>query len=161
MLSTKLVRLIEEHWDSITTRILGQIRHDPRLTHIASLPASDLRERARDILERLGHWLSASKPEELARRFERVGGLRYEEAIPLHEVVLSYLIIKDRMLEFVRDQGIAESPMALYAEEELQNCVGRFFDSMIYHMILGYEAAQDEAIRVRAHEKAKPVRAAG
>jgi hypothetical protein len=153
MLSSKLIRLIEDHWDPITTRILSEIRLDPRLKHVASLPAGDLRERARDILEHLGHWLSVSKSEELARRFERVGGLRYEESIPLAEVVLSYMIIKDRMLEFVRDQGIGDSTVAIYAEEELEHCVGRFFDSMVYHMILGYEDALAEAGRVRHKSK--------
>jgi hypothetical protein len=153
VLSSKLIRLIEDHWDPITTRILTEIRHDPRLKHVASLPAGDLRERARDILEHLGHWLSVSKSEELARRFERVGGLRYEESIPLAEVVLSYMIIKDRMLEFVRDQGIGDSTVAIYAEEELEHCVGRFFDSMVYHMVLGYEDALAEAGRVRHKSK--------
>jgi len=62
MLSSKLIRLIEDHWDPIANRILAEICHDPRLKHMASLPAGDLRERARDILQRLGHWLSVSNP---------------------------------------------------------------------------------------------------
>ena len=141
MLSSKLIQLIEDHWDPITTRILRDIRHDHRLPHAAGLPESELRERARDILEHLGHWLSPAKEEELARRFERIGRQRFEESIPLHEVVLAYLIVKDRMLEFVRGQGIGETTVERYAEEELEHSVGRFFDSMIYHVVRGYEAA--------------------
>jgi hypothetical protein len=154
MLSSKLIRLIEDHWEPITGRILSEIRRDPRLKHIASLPTSDLRERARDLLQRLGHWLSVAKSEDLARSFERVGGLRYQESIPLAEVVLGYMIVKDRMLEFVRDQGMGDSPVAIYAEEELEHCVGRFFDSMVYHVILGYEDALAEASRVLPRSKA-------
>jgi hypothetical protein len=154
MLSSKLIRLIEDHWDPIANRILAEICHDARLKHIASLPAGDLRERARDILQRLGHWLSVSKSEELARQYERLGGLRFEESIPLAEVALSYLIVKDRMLEFVRDQGIGESPVAIYAEEEREHCVGRFFDTAVYHIILGYEAAREEAGTMRHRSSA-------
>jgi hypothetical protein len=158
MLSSKLIRLIEDHWEPITGRILSEIRRDPRLKHVASLPTSDLRERARDLLQRLGHWLSVSKSEDLARSFERVGSLRYEESIPLAEVVLSYMIIKDRMLQFVRDQGMGDSPVAIYAEEELEHCVGRFFDTMVYHVILGYEDALAEASRVHRRSKAAGTR---
>jgi hypothetical protein len=154
MLSSKLIRLIEDHWDPIANRILAEICHDPRLKHMASLPAGDLRERARDILQRLGHWLSVSKTDELARQYERLGGLRFEESIPLAEVALSYLIVKDRMLEFVRDQGIGESPVAIYAEEELEHCVGRFFDTAVYHIILGYEEAREEAGTMRHRSRA-------
>jgi hypothetical protein len=57
------------------------------------------------------------------------------------------------MLEFVRNQGIGDSPVAIYAEEELEHCVGRFFDSMVYHMTLGYEDALAEAGRVRHKSK--------
>ncbi len=141
MLSSRLIRMIEDHWDPITNRIMADIRQDHRLRHIASLPASDLRDRTRDILQRLGHWLSVSKPEELAQRFQQVGASRHEEGIPLAEVVLGHVMIKDRMLAFVRDQGIGDSPVAIYAEEELEHCVGRFFDSAIYHLIVGYEGA--------------------
>ena len=139
MLSSKLIRLIEDHWDPIATRILSEIHHDSRLRRVSALPASELRDRARDILEHLGHWLSVAHSDELARRFESVGRHRCEDGIPLHEVALSYLIVKDRMLEFVRNQGIADSPVGIYAEEELEHCVGRFFDHMVYHVIVGYE----------------------
>ena len=154
MLSSKLIRLIEEHWDPIATRIMSDIRHDHRLTHIAGLPASDLRERVRDILQRLGHWLTVSKSDELAERFERVGASRCQDSIPLAEVVLATTFVKLRMLEFVRDQGIGDSPVAIYAEEELEHCVGRFFDSMIYHLVVGYEAALAGASRMRHNSRA-------
>jgi hypothetical protein len=144
MLSSKLIQLIEDHWDPITTCILEEIRHNPRLRHVGGLPESDLRERARDILERLGHWLSSSREDEMARRFEAVGALRFSESIPLAEVVLAYLIVKERMLDFVRGQGMAQSTVALYAEEELEHCVGQFFDSMTYYVIRGYERAMAE-----------------
>lgn len=150
MLSSKLIQLIEDHWDPITTRTLREIRHDARLRHVGGLPEGELRERARDILEHLGHWLGVSKEDELAGRFERVGAVRFQEGIPLAEVVLSYLIIKDRMLEFVRGQGIAQNTLELYAEEELEHCVGRFFDSLMYHMVRGYEQALSHAAMAAA-----------
>ncbi len=156
MLSSKLIQLIEDHWDPITTCILREIHRDPRLKHASSLPASDLRERAREILEHLGQWLSEAHPREIEERCERIGRLRFEEEIPLREAVLAQLIIKERLIDFVRQQGIADSPVAIYAEEELEHCVGRFFDNMIYHVMLGYEDAQEAS-----HVKVKRAAARG
>jgi hypothetical protein len=139
VLSSKLVRLIESHWDLLTIAIVKDIAADTRLRYIAAVPESELRERARDILERLGHWLTTAHEPELARHFEHLGALRHEESIPLDEVVLAYLKIKNRMIEFARSQGIGPTAVDLYAEEELQHAVSRFFDSAIYHLVRGYE----------------------
>jgi hypothetical protein len=143
MLSSKLVRLIEDHWDLLTTGIVKEIRIDTRLLYVGGLPESELRERARDILERLGHWLTTAGDHELARHFEHLGAVRHEEGIPLDEVVLAYLKIKNQMIEFARAQGIGPSAMELYAEEELQHGVSRFFDGAIYHLVRGYARAHD------------------
>jgi len=145
MVSGKLIRLIEEHWESLAARILKQMHADARLSHVSALAESELHERARDILEHLGHWLTPSSEHELAERFELIGGRRHEEGIPLDEVVLSYLILKDRMLEFVRGQGLSQSTLEVYAEGELEHSVGRFFDSMTYHVVRGYCAALEHA----------------
>jgi hypothetical protein len=142
MLSSKLVRLIEEHWDPLAAGIIEEVRGDPRLESIGRLPAGELRERARDILEHLDHWLVGSSEHELARHFEHLGAVRFAEKIPLSEVVLAYLKIKTQAVEFVRCQGIGSSAMEVYAEEELEHGVGRFFDDAVYHLIRGYERAQ-------------------
>jgi hypothetical protein len=141
MLSSRLINLIEGHWESLTDRLIRQIRSDPRLGHIGSLPDAELRDRAREILQHLGDWLTASDEQQVAGRFERAGRIRFEDGIPLHEVVLTYIRIKDRTLEFVRDRGIGPDMVELYAEEEFEMHVGHFFDSLIYHLVRGYERA--------------------
>src|SRR5271157_1294051 len=94
MLCSRLVRLIAENWDPLSAKVFKDIRSDARLRSVGGLPESDLRERARDILEHLDHWLMSSREHELARHFEHIGGQRQEERIPLDEVVLAYLKIK-------------------------------------------------------------------
>jgi hypothetical protein len=142
MLSSKLVRLIEVHWDALSTRIVQEIRADVRLRSVGGLPESDLRERARDILQHLEHWLIASREHELERHFEGIGAERHAERIPLDEVVLAYLKIKSHAIEFVRSQGMGPSAVEIYAEQELEHTVGQFFDNAVYHLIRGYQQAQ-------------------
>ncbi len=139
----RLIELIESHWVPLTDRIIRKIRLDPRLQHIGSLPESDLRDKARDIVKHLGEWLSIRDDGKVAARFERIGAYRFSEEVPLAEVVLSYMIVKDSVLEYVRSQGLDVNAMELWAEEELQRDVGRFFDSVIYHLIRGYVDARE------------------
>jgi hypothetical protein len=141
MISARLVQLVEDHSDAIAARILRNIRADPRLPEVGSLPENELRARARDILKHLGHWLMVSKEREVAKHFEQIGAHRHEEGIPMAEIALAYMIVKEEMIQFVRDQGLGDTTVALYAEEELEHVVGRFFDTMLYNMIKGYEEA--------------------
>src|SRR5579885_1772932 len=97
MLSGKLVHLIEAHWDQVFPRALEEIRKDPKLPHIGRLPDLELRERAQDILEHLGHWLAAGNDDEVARRYEALGRARFEEGIPLHESVRGFQILRKRL----------------------------------------------------------------
>jgi hypothetical protein len=142
MLSTKLVQLIEKNSETITTGLIREIRQDPQMSTLAHRPDTDLRAWSQDILKNLGYLLAASKDEELARRFQILGRMRFEQNIPLHEAVLRCQALKNRILRFVREQGFAFTAMELYAEEELDRRIGWLFDSMVYHIVCGYESAE-------------------
>jgi hypothetical protein len=144
MLSVKLVQLVETHWEQISERILHKIQNDPRLIHVSRLSEAELRKRAREILRNIGDWLGASLDEPLARRSEALGRQRFEEGIPLHEAVLARFIIKEGLMEFVRDHAFIETSLQLYAEGELERSVGQLFDRMIYYVIRGYEEGMRE-----------------
>jgi hypothetical protein len=150
MLSIKMVQLVETHWEQISTRILHKIRNDARLAHVGKLSESELRERTREILNHIGDWLGATLDEPLAQRCETLGRQRFEEGIPLHEVVLARFLIKDGLMEFVRDHAFVETSLQLYAEGELERSVGHLFDRMIYYVICGYEEALREG-HLHAH----------
>lgn len=142
MLSTKLVQLIEKNSEIITDGLIGEIRHDPQLSAFAHRPDAELRAWSRDILKNLGYLLGTSKAEELGRRFEVVGRLRFEQNIPLHEAVLRCQALKNKILHFARDHAFAMTPMEIYAEEELDRRIGWLFDAMVYHIVRGYESAE-------------------
>jgi hypothetical protein len=148
MLSGKLVQLIEEHWEKIADRVVDRIREHPDFPVLAKRPRPELKEWCRDILENLGSWLSATRAEEVRLRYEVLGRVRFEESIPLHEAVLRFFLLKDRIIGFVHEQGFALTSLELYAEEELELRVCRFFDHMVYHIVRGYENAMRTAARL-------------
>ena len=150
MLSGKLIHQIESHWDLIFPRALEEIRNDPKLPHVNRLPDLELRERAQDILEHLGHWLAAGNEDEGARRYEMLGRERFEEGVPLHETVFVFCLVKEKVIAFIQEQGTARTSVELYAEEELEHRLGRFFDVLIYHLVRGYETAWRRAAHAAA-----------
>ncbi|MGE5646116.1 MAG: hypothetical protein ACM336_10025 [Acidobacteriota bacterium] len=144
MLSSRLIRFISDHWEQIAARVLRQIRADPNLVELRRLPEGELRERAREILQNLDEWLLCPE-EELAERYEALGRRRFEEGIPLHEVVYSLQLTRENMIQYLRDQALPETPLDLYAEEELDRGSDRIYARMVYYVIRGYERAMREA----------------
>ena len=149
MLSARLIHLIETHHKELADRVLRGIWRRQDLSHIARLPEAELRERGRTIIEHLGEWLLGNE-EEIGKRQEAVGRLRFEQSVPLHESVHALCLIKNTVIEFIEEQGIPRDTIGLYAEEELEHRLGKFFDQLIIHLVRGYERAWRRAIRVAA-----------
>lgn len=139
MLSTKLVGLVEDQWERITARVIDMIREDPALEHLKRLPETELRDLGRRTLKNLSHWLVSSSEADIGRNYEEIGRRRFHEGIPLHECVRCAHLLRERLVDFVREQGLAQSTIDVFAEEELEYHVDRFFDSLVYHLVKGYE----------------------
>jgi len=151
MLSAKLIQMIEEHADTLSKAVVRQLRSNARLPALGQLPEGELRDRALDILRRLGHWLAESNEKEISSHFGEVGRRRAAQHIPLHEVIYGLQLLKRRILHFARDQGIDLTTLQLYAEEELEHQVGIFFDTVIYEVARAYEKAlRDKAALLSA-----------
>lgn len=141
MVSAKLVHQIEDHWEAISGRFMRRLRQQHGLPHISRTPDSEITDTCRRLLHNLGHWLVSSSEEEIARLYEQVGRDRYAAGIPLSESVRAVQLMKDATLDYIQDEAFVRSSMDLYAEEELELQLGRFFDLLIYHAVRGYEEA--------------------
>jgi hypothetical protein len=150
MVSGKLIHLIETHQEQIAASVIHEIRQHPDLVHLRKLPDAELRERGQQILENLDHWLEAGHEAEIAQRYEALGKARFEQSIPLHESVRALSITKDKMIDFISEQGLTKNSIELYAEEEFERRIGRFFDVLIIHMVRGYENAWRRAAHATA-----------
>jgi len=147
MLSGKLVHLIEAHWDQIMASAIDQVRREPGLAHIRTHYPLDSEDWPQVLLQNLGQWLLAGPNSEIAKKYEELGKFRFAEGVPLHESVQASFILREKILDFVQDHLMDKNTLALYAEEELDRRVGRFFDILTVHMVRGYEAALRESLR--------------
>jgi hypothetical protein len=149
MISTRLVHLIESNGDQIIDRVAAQIRREPEITHGKSIQDYELRGLGQDLLHHLGDWLSAAKGHDLALRYERFGRLCYEQDIPLHEALRGLSLLREKMLDVAQENMISNSSIELYAEEELDRRLGRFFDHLTVHLAKGFEDAVRRAAGAR------------
>ena len=142
MLSSRLIRAIEDHAEELTQGVLADVGQNPRTPAYHSLPRSELHRRVYDVYHHLGRWLGDTDqiddPVEAA--YGTLGRTRRAEGIPLSEVVYALLLTKHHLREYIRASGLVGSAVELYQEEELQRLIGRFFDKAVYFTARGYEA---------------------
>jgi hypothetical protein len=148
MISTRLVQLIEANWEEIARRLMRSIRENPETQNVAARPEAETKEWCREILENLGYLLLVRKDQETYRRFQVLGGMRFEENVPLHEAVLRMHILKNKILGFVHEEALSMTVIQVYAQEELEQRIGQFFDALVYHVVRGYEHASRRTARV-------------
>ena len=146
MLSTRLLELIESHSEKIGQELLAEVRADARLPVFHSLPEGELLKRFQDACLRLSHWLAEADEDQIERRYTDLGRDRFEEGVPLHELVLAMQLFKRLLLRFARRQAVDQTAIEVYAEEELEQLIGGFFDRMVYHVVRGYEKASQNSI---------------
>lgn len=147
MVSARLVHQIEDHWETITSRLVKRVHDVPELSHLRRWPDSDLREAARRILQNLGHWLIASGIHELSERYQQIGRQRCEEGLPCCEAVRAFQLMREETFNYIRDQGFIQSSIDMYAEEELGHHLARFFDLLQYYIVMGYESRLRQVAR--------------
>ncbi len=84
------------------------------------------------------------------------GRRRFDQGIPLSEIVYAVIVLKQHMARYILDNGLVDAsfprvdsdyvlPMHLNSLQDLNTQVGQFFDEALYHLACGYE---DEAKRL-------------
>ena len=145
MVSAKLVIQIETHWEAIHARFLRLMRASQSLPAVQQLPESELQEACRRILRNLGHWLVSSSEADAARLYEQVGRQRRAEKVPLSQAIRAVQLVRQATTDYIRDEGIFESSVDLYAEEELEHELARFFDLLVFYLARGFEESHAES----------------
>lgn len=139
MLSTRLIRMIEDHAEQLTQGLIHDLQHNPRTTHYHHLSREELHHRFFDVYRNLGNWLSHKTDAPIESAYMHLAKRRHEEGIPLNEVVYALIQLKHHLREYVRSVGLMDSAVELHQENELQRLVGSFFDKAIYYTVRGYE----------------------
>jgi len=141
MLLPSLIRLIETHADELVDQVVRVVRTDPRTAFLHEVSEAELKRRGFDLYRNLGRWLGEKSEAEIEATYRENGYRRFQEGVPLSELVHALILMKQHLWNFVRKNDLPETATNLYSEEQLEMMVGQFFDKALYHAVRGYEEA--------------------
>ena len=96
------------------------------------------------------NWIGDPKAEKVETEFADWGRRRFDQGIPLSEIVCVVIILKQHLRRYIRDNGLVDAafsriesdyvlPMHLHSLQDLNARVGEFFDEGLYHLARGYK----------------------
>lgn len=145
MLATRLIRLIESNAEQLTHGLIHQLKTNPRTAAYCRFSDLEIHNFIYNVYKNLGAWIAGKAEDEIRRHYEELGRRRFEESVPLPEVLFAQILSKHHLLNYVQTHGFGGTALEIYSEQELRNRVGQFFDSAIYYTALGYYHAQQQA----------------
>ena len=156
MIAAKLIELIEIHADRLTTDVSRDLVTNERTLGFRAVRPQDLEQRIFQIVHHLGNWIGDPRSRSVQAEFGDWGRRRFDQGIPLSQIVYAVIVLKQHMARYILDNGLVDAafprvdsdyvlPMHLNSLQDLNTQVGQFFDEALYHLACGYE---DEAKRL-------------
>jgi hypothetical protein len=144
MLSTRLVRMIEDHAEQITSALLNDLQSNQRTPTYNGLSRHELHRRVFEVYRNLGRWLADDSDASIEAAYTELGKIRFAEDVPLSEVVYALVLTKNHLRDYISTSALLDSPVELYQEKELLGLIGQFFDKALYYTVQAYmhEAAR-------------------
>jgi len=150
VIGAKLVELIEIHSPRLTAEIVDDLLINERTRGFRAVRRPDLEPRVFQLLHHLGNWIGDPRPDKTRAEFTDWGRRRFDQGIPLSELIFAVIIIKQHLRRYISDNGLVVAsfpsvegdyvlPMHLYSLQDLNTQVGRFFDEALYSLAIGYE----------------------
>ena len=161
MIAVRLVRLIEQHCESLTDELLRKFQTSARASDLRKVPAQELRNRSNEILRNLSDWLLTKSDADVEFRYREIGALRASQNVSLAHVCWGIVLTKEHIWNFLQREGFLRGPVEIFGEMELLRLLDQFFDRAICYCIEGYEKARLESrIEIRASAKGIPTASA-
>lgn len=140
MISERMVSLIKDNADELTKRLCKDLLTREETKTYRSVNQELLYDRVYDIYSRLDSWLVGDKVKgEVRNHYTELGKKRYEEGIPLNEVILALMLTKRHLWLYVLEKHFFDTSYEFQQALEFNNRVVLFFDRAIYFSSIGYE----------------------
>jgi hypothetical protein len=141
-LSGGLLGIIENRAPQLTRETVEKLRSNPRTSSFAKLGDRELDDRVREVYENLRHWLWDDSEVAIQRWYNELGEKRFDEGIPLKEILWALALTKQELIEVIDRAALADSAMELYRKLECDRLIDQFFDRATYYAAEGYERRQ-------------------
>jgi hypothetical protein len=138
-LSDRLIRTIENNAEELAQGAVKKMHTSPRTDAYHRLSHREVYNRCYEIYHNLGLWLWEESDHAIHARYSELGARRFEEGIPLAQVLWALIFMKERLLEHLGDCAMVDSAMDLYQQQEVVRLISHFFDRAVCYTGEGYE----------------------
>lgn len=142
LFSSRLVQMIENHAEELTSALIEDLKTNSRTLCMHDLSRSQLHNQSYQVYRNLGRWLMELSDEAIRDFHFKLARDRFEEGIPLDEIVYAHILKKYHLRDCIRTSGMVDSAADLLQEQELHHLIGSFFDKAIYYTVRGYVQAE-------------------
>jgi hypothetical protein len=153
MLAGYLIQTLERHADTLADALVRDLTTNEQTPSYRRLPAEALRERTHAIYRNLLDWLAEGSEVRIATTFEALGRERFEEQIPLEELVYAFILTRRHVRASASRLYEIESAIELHYVNDLHAMIDLFFDRALHATVTGYEQPRREAFRDHPHEQ--------
>ena len=152
MISARLIELIENHAPALSHDITHDLVSGERTRGFRAVKRDELEARIFDLLQHLGNWIGEPDSKRVEAEFGDWGRRRFNQGIPLSEILYAIIILKQHLRRYITDHGLVDAafprvdgdyvlPMHLQSLQDLHATVDAFFDEALYRLARGYEGA--------------------
>jgi hypothetical protein len=150
VIAANLVELIEIHADHITSDVTQDLVTNPRTRGFRTVRREELEQRVFQLLHHLGNWVGDPGSDMVRAEFVEWGRRRFDQGIPLSELISAVVVLKHHLQRYVSDNGLIAGafprvdndyvlPLHLHSLQEFNIRVSQFFDEALYDLACGYE----------------------
>jgi hypothetical protein len=140
MLYLKMMEVLKTDAEHLSRRVVKDLLNRVETEYHKRYSEDIMYERVYDVYSTLGYWLDRARPkEEIQKHFKEMGKKRFDDGIPMHEVIMFLMLIKRHLWLYVLEKHFFESSYELMKSLEINNRIVLFFDRAILAATIGYE----------------------
>ena len=76
---------------------------------------------------------------DIEARYREIGARRAEQKVPISQLVMTIVLTKDNLFEYLKQTSVLDRPVEIFGELELIQLLEQFFDRAVYFACLGFE----------------------
>jgi hypothetical protein len=153
MLATYLLRIIERKSETLADALVLDLTTNERTPSYRRLPPEALRERTRAIYRHVVEWLADRSEAQIATTYEALGRQRFDERIPIEELVYAVILTKRHVRDSVSRLNEISSAIELHYVIDLHAMIDLFFDRALHATVSGYEQRRRETLHDNPREQ--------
>jgi hypothetical protein len=152
-ISHTLAQLVQDHREELLSATLSRLQREDEAPLLLLVGKEKLFHWFDEIVVEMERWPGVVDDEQAGRLHREYGAWCARQGVEPHELVRVMHVLKSKIVDFARSQGLDRNSLEIYVEQELEHSVSFLFDWLLYQAVLGYESALPLLLLGRRHPR--------